>query len=328
LFAGTAEPTAFTPYNNATWNQPTLLRGRAQVTTTNSGNDLGFSIPNLPVGQYKLEISGLLNASDNGVNGTYSSCNFKIVETTTSTDVAKQAHETKVSAFTFSTRDFTNSFSGVFNNTSIATRNFRLEANKQADTDAGNLGGCQAYSNTGTTSALNTNITFLLTPLDQPSNSALYVQGPVLGAQTGATIGASYVGEVLTNEDSGDVNATTGTYRTISLNVTPGVWEVQSTCLWKKNGATMTSQLLNTSVTNANVNPSEIIIGSFDWGSAGIASSTLLSPITRVRWDGATNVTEGSSNTSSATIYSRCYPGAWSAGQVLVRQRIKAVRIN
>jgi hypothetical protein len=241
LFAGTAEPTAFTPFNNATWNQPTLLKGKAAVTTTNSGNDLGFSIPNLPVGQYKVEISGLLNTEATTTNGVIATCNFKIVETTTSTDVAKQANEVKVPALGLPTRDWTNAFSGVFNNTSVATRNFRLEASKFADNDASNNSGCQAYSNTGTTSALNTNITFLLTPLDQPSNSALYVQGPVLGAQTGATIGAGYVGETFSVIGTTDatINTTSGIFSTTlaQQSINPGVWMVIPSIHCKENSS-------------------------------------------------------------------------------------------
>lgn len=197
LFGTTAEPTAFSPYTNATWNQPTLLKGKALVTTTNSGNDLGFSIPNMPVGTYKVTISGVMNAvnSSDGI----ARCNYKIVETTTSTDVARQiSQDMSFAAGSLDeTRDYTNSFFGVYANTSVATRNFRLEAQKFDDTTTGNVGYCQAYSGTGS-NTYNTNIAFLLEPLDQPSNSALYVQGPVLGSNTGAAIPAGSLGQTIT----------------------------------------------------------------------------------------------------------------------------------
>jgi hypothetical protein len=205
LFAGTAEPTAQSPYTNATWNQPTLLKGKASVTTTNSGNDLGFSVANLPVGNYELKITGLLNSTHGAstVAGGLTICAFKLIETTTSTEVARQMHQDQQygTGVTNETRNFVNSFSGVFNNTSVATRNFRLESQKFQDTTTGNVGNCQAFSAI-VTNGNNTNITFLLTPLDQPSNSALYVQGPVLAAATGAAIPEGYVNEFSTRSIS------------------------------------------------------------------------------------------------------------------------------
>jgi len=231
LFAGSVSPTAFSSFNNATWNQPTLLKGKAAVTTTNSGNDLGFSIPNLPVGQYKVEISGLLQPVTATQSNTQVDCNWKIVETTTSSDVAKQATEVKtLNTTTNNTRDFVNSFSGVFSNTAVSTRNFRLEANKKADNSSGALGGCQVYSNTGPTSTLNTNITFLLTPLDNASNSALYVQGPVKASETGTAIPSGYVGNQITEvtDANGGTNSlpANSTRNLRVLTIPPGVWLV------------------------------------------------------------------------------------------------------
>jgi len=209
LFGTTAEPTAFSSFNNAGWNQPTMLKGKAAVTTTNSGNDLGFSMPNLPVGTYKVEVSGLIGATQSGDTSANvkTSCNFKIVETTTSTDVAKQSHQdwSTTTSASEETRDWPMSFTGVFSNTSVATRNFRLEAQKYEDSTTGNIGVCQAYTNT---IGLQTYITFLITPLDQPSNSALYVEGPVKAAATGAAIPAGYAGQSKTG--GGQITRTSG----------------------------------------------------------------------------------------------------------------------
>lgn len=329
VHAGSAAPTGYSAFNNAMWNQPTMLKGKASLATS-SNNDLGFSISNLPVGNYQLSISGFLaaNVGAGAGAGTRVRCNFRLRETTTSTVIAQQSiqnYAATAGAGTVDTRDYPNSVNGVFSNTSVATRNFILEAQKFSDT--GTAGSCEVWSD-NTANTLNTDIFLILTPLDQPSNSALYVQGPVLGAQTGAAISAGYVGEVLTTEDNADVNATSATYRTITLNVTPGVWEVQSTCLWKVNTAVMTARNINTSITNQNNNPSELVLGYFGPGTTAISEMNLVSPITRVRWDGTTNITEGSTNQSSAAIYSRCYPGAWSSGQATIRQKIKAIRIN
>jgi hypothetical protein len=193
LLIGTPEPTASTPYTSALWNKPTKLKGKASVTTTNSGNDLGFSVANLPVGNYKLDVSGILNASSAAVVGARVQCNFLLIETTTATEITSQAHQDAQFSVD-GTRDYTNSFTGVFNNTSVGTRNFRIEAQKQADNTAGDVGYCQAYSNT-IPNGINTKLAIIMTPLDQPSNSALYVQGPVKAAATGAAIPAGYVGQ-------------------------------------------------------------------------------------------------------------------------------------
>jgi len=261
LHTGAAAATSFAPFNNATWNQPTLLKGKAQVTTTNSGNDLGFSIPNLPVGNYKVQISGILQPGGAGATGASISCNYKIVETTTSTDVAKQAVETKAISATLNTRDFANSFTGVFQNTSVATRNFRLEANKQTDTSPGAIGYCQAFSGTGTTGQLNSNITFLLTPLDNNSNSALYVQGPVKAAATGTAIPAGYVGEVKTSSaiPISTVSAGAWVLASSGVTLTPGVWLVSGGCEFNYPGANVATACMisTTNSTLGNIFPDQ-----------------------------------------------------------------------
>jgi hypothetical protein len=216
----TSAPSAtYFEFNNATWNQPTLLIGKAAVTTTGSGNDLGFSMPNLPVGQYKVSIRGLINASTGNATtiGHAVNCSFKVRETIAGTDVALQVHRDVVLSTTpTSSRDYEMSFFGVFNNTSVATRNFRLEAAKVADNTTGSIGTCQAYSNTASEI---TEIVFLLEPLDQPSNSALYVQGPVKAAETGTASAAGYQGE----EVSGTSTAGTGN-ECAKVTVNPGQW--------------------------------------------------------------------------------------------------------
>lgn len=228
IHSGLAAPSAQSPFTNATWNYPAGLKGKAQVTTTNSGNDLGFSVQNLPTGSYKLDVTGMLNASQSGSTTTnaFTQCSFKLVETTTSTDVAKQIsldHSYSTSG-SDETRNFINAFSGIFSNTSAATRNFRIEAIKTSDNTTGNLGVCQAFAGTYQTIAL------IITPLDQPSNSSLYVQGPVLGAQTGAVIPSGYVGE--SKKVTGTIDRSSGTLATyvdvtgVTFTVEAGTWLV------------------------------------------------------------------------------------------------------
>ena len=225
LFAGTAEPTGYAPFNAATWNQPTKLKGKATVTTTNSGNDLGFSVANLPVGNYKLDVTGLLNASTGGAAAsTRVVCSFRLIETTTTTEISSQTHQdTQISID--GTRDYINAFTGVFNNTSVATRNFRIEAQKHDDNTTGNVGYCQAYSLTSASSN-NSKIAIIMSPLDQPSNSALYVQGPVLSGQTGAVLPAGYIGEIITSASATSGSFLTGvtTKNVATITLQPGTW--------------------------------------------------------------------------------------------------------
>jgi len=242
LFGGSAISSTYTTFNGGQWDDGSL-KGKAALTTTGSGQDLGFSIPNMPVGNYKLEVSGLINAGvgNSATVDGYTRCNFRIYETTTTTEVARQVNQdlSLTSSTLDETRDYNTNFAGVFSNTSVATRNFVLQANKWADANAGSSGICQAYSNTGSGS-YNTNITFLLTPLDQPSNSALYVQGPVLGAQTGAAIPSGYLGKSEFGGGTGSGSAVTGggtvTVNTYS-NITPGNYLVRYYAGVQKTGA-------------------------------------------------------------------------------------------
>jgi hypothetical protein len=65
-------------------------------------------------------------------------------------------------------------------------------------------------------------------PLDNASNSALYVQGPVKAAETGAAIPDGYAGNVRSFRSSGC--GTNGTYNAgASLTIQPGVWRVTGT---------------------------------------------------------------------------------------------------
>lgn len=226
LYSGTSEPTGYNPFSNAVFNVPSALVGKASVTTTNSGNDLGFSIQNLPVGSYKLSVSGEITSNPGAAAGNITLCTFRIRETTTSTTVAEQVHQGQRS--TINTVNANMAFQGVFNNTSTSVRNFRLEGSKTFDNSSGNTGTCNAR---GTAEGVNTatKLSFTIEPLDNASNSALYVQGPVKGSGTGAAIPAGYLGSSEFGGGWGNtvsVNSAGVTLQTIS-NVTPGVYMVK-----------------------------------------------------------------------------------------------------
>lgn len=230
LYSGSAEPTGYNPFSNAVFNVPSALVGKASVTTTNSGNDLGFSIQNLPVGSYKLSVSGEITSNPGLAAGDIVLCTFRIRETTTSTTVAEQIHQGQRS--TINTVNATMAFQGVFNNTSTSVRNFRLEGSKTVDNSSGNTGTCNARGNAeGNNTA--TKLSFTIEPLDNASNSALYVQGPVKGSGTGAAIPAGYVGEEQLGYSTYGVfyNTTTANSEIdltgASITLTPGVWDLE-----------------------------------------------------------------------------------------------------
>lgn len=165
LHSGSAEPTTFSSFNSATWNQPSRLKGKAAVTTTNSGNDLGFSVPNLPVGNYEMKISGAINTVTGG-SGFTSICNFRVRETTTDSTVIAYQHNGESTPGT-GTRDYVTSGVGMFTNNSVATRNFIVEASKFHDTTATNNSGCEIFTSSSPTGAsYNTYISFTIQPLD------------------------------------------------------------------------------------------------------------------------------------------------------------------
>jgi hypothetical protein len=168
-----------------------------------------------------------------------------------------------------------------------------------------------------------------VTPLNQPSNSALYVQGPVLGSQTGAAISASYVGEILSSDDGAMQNTTNSTYSLLSLALTPGVWDVQGKCSFDRNTATISQANFIGAITNQDANPAESML-SWAKGASFTSADNIAIPTETVRvlWNGTTNITPGSNNTSSNLVYIRCFPGVFTGGPVKVWRKIFARRIN
>jgi hypothetical protein len=242
LFSGTpANAASFLSYNDVTWNKPTKLKGKASVTTTNSGNDLGFSVDQLPVGNYKVTLTNGIYPSSGLTDGNEVLCIFRIRETTTGTVIARTVlYDARYSALRQS-RDGFGVLDGVFSQTSIAKRNFILEVAKQADSNASNQASCNAVASSAV--SVPNILSFTIIPLDQPSNSALYVQGPVLGAQTGAAISSGYVGEVK-RLSSGVVNVpASNAWFTVGAGIPlpAGVWSCSASMAYNRNGASFTS---------------------------------------------------------------------------------------
>jgi len=329
LRSGQAASSTYYEFNNAAWNQPTLLKGKAQVSTTNSGNDLGFSIPNLPVGNYLLNITGVIASEVNSTtSNAVTECSFRIYETTTATTIGRQLmRDAYVPSVDI--RDYLGAVNGVFTNTSVGTRNFRLEAAKATDNSPGTTGQCQAYASTNTTS-----ISFTITPLDQPSNSALYVQGPILGAQTGAAIPAGYVGEVKHSATTPGCGTAAQYNDGASIALTPGIWKVTAQAVL---GLTTTATINNWIVFTGPTSGNSATWRSNDFNDYSISGISIVSipAITQpliVKYDG-TNLSyfangsfTGSTASASGTIYTKFYRNGGTCNTVT--SAITAIRLN
>jgi hypothetical protein len=289
--------------------------GKAKVETN---NDYSITVENMPVGSYFVSVTNRFHAAANGI-GDRTVCSFGIADTATGGAQISGIQVDSYGDASAATQAMLGStMTGIYVNSSVANRTFFVQATRLAG-----LGECKGYS------ASEGGINIIITPLDQPSNSALYVQGPVLGAQTGAAIPASYVGEELFAVDATGQNTTSATYNTLSLALTPGVWDVNGSCRFDRNGATFTYPNFIASIVNQNANPFETVLAQLA-GPAFINSDNvgLATPTVRVRWDGVTNITYGSNNTSSNLIYVRCFPGIFTGGPVTVIRRVRAVRVN
>jgi hypothetical protein len=207
---------------SASWTKLTQASGTLTRTTfgkakVETNNDYSITIENMPVGNYYISTTGIFQARSS-VAGDTTPCFFGSADSATGGAQIASMQVVANGDTSIAVQDqFGSTFGGVYNNTSVANRTFFIQAYR-----AGGGGSCFAYSDT------NRPLTISVIPLDQPSNSALYVQGPVLGAQTGAAIPTSYIGEVLTNIANA-TNIASGTTRNCGqLTLQPGVWDLSA----------------------------------------------------------------------------------------------------
>ena len=160
-----------------------------------------LTVPSLPVGSYKVSFKGMMIGS-------------------TSTTLCSWALHDGTGLITdaeFSGLQYTPLVSAIYNNSKIQSRTFALWGKRVSGT-----GFCivEEYNE----------VLFTLEPLDGKSSSALYVQGPVLGAQTGAAIPSGYVGE--SKKVTGTIDRSSGTLATyvdvtgVTFTVEAGTWLV------------------------------------------------------------------------------------------------------
>ena len=199
--------------------------GKATIASTSCGltaNDVGVCFENVPPGTYEVTTSFEQGAVYSFGTAGATACSARIhVSGTSFSDTSVASAFTEVGAA--GQVDWVTLSSGVV---TISSFQPKLALVLKQSKSGGN-GRCLIRSSAnGTTYPAKPTITFK--PLDQPSNSALYVQGPVKASATGATIAAGYVGETI--EASGSVNRTSGTATNfadvtgMSVTVTPGVW--------------------------------------------------------------------------------------------------------
>jgi hypothetical protein len=184
------------------------LFGKAQFTGT--ANDVAITIPSMPPGSYKVQLAGKRFSAQKTAAGTSDfGCTFTIKDGTNSTSIAPAQYgvQYSVNSMTIAT--------AVFTYSSLADRTFT------------------AYLNGNDTNSVDCAVDqpkIIITPLDQPSNSALYVQGPVLSGQTGSVLPVGYIGEIITSASSATGTFANGivTQNVGTLTLTPGTWLVSA----------------------------------------------------------------------------------------------------
>jgi hypothetical protein len=273
------------------------LFGKAQFTGT--ANDLAITVPAMPPGTYKVELSSNYLSAQRVSTGTGDfGCQFTLKDNSgvvATSAAAQYGVQYSINSITV--------VSAVTTYTSVADRTFTAYL--------------QSANAASTVDCYVSAPKIIITPLDQPSNSALYVQGPVQASATGATIAASYIGEVVTNA-SDATNTASGTTRNCgTLTLQPGVWDVYAT------------QGTDFVVTNPNV--TKIIVSiSTTTGTlgTGIDKLTIPMPATAALGFGAYTVGPKRVNITSATPY-YCVSQITASGNVdYVNSQLKAVRVN
>jgi hypothetical protein len=337
LFNTVAASTTYANYIDATNWKPTSAGGTGtyygKATTTTTTGELGIKIPSMPVGTYRMTLRGnVFPDASAGASGQYAACTVELYETTTTSAFGKNYQFTGhgAAATVPGPGDFAGQLlmDGVFANTSVADRNFIVRAQKLFDSTTGNVGKCSAVT-------FNSDITITLSPLDQQSNSALYVQGPVKAAATGAAIPAGYVGEV---KHSATIPGcgTAGQYNDgASVSLTPGIWQVTSQAvLGLTTTSTVTNWIVFTGPTTGN--SSTWRVGDLnDYSIAGVSVASVpgITQPLLVKYDGtnlfyfANGSYTGSTASASGTIYAKYFRNHSGTCGAL-NSSITAIRLN
>ena len=211
----TANGSSYSTFN-ATQTR-TNIWGKAQAPSTT--NDYAMKVSGLPVGYYRVSFTGQIYV-EASASGVETGCSISWSDGSTNAAVSVISAKGNVTVPGEAT--FNNEISGVFYNNSVQDKTFSLQGKR-----LGGGGNCAIYS------ALGREYQMTITPLDQPSNSALYVEGPVKASATGAAIPAGYVGELIESTRSSDVFLSSASNSPtditgLSITLTPGVWEMET----------------------------------------------------------------------------------------------------
>ena len=324
-FSGTAAPTSYTTITGAGFTSRRTLKGKCKAPI--SGDDVGCQIENMPVGNYKLSFSGLTYEINSAI-GYNVVCNYEMFETTLAQSIASRTSNTAKTA-SYSNDYRSTTMTGVFTNNSVANRNFVIRTRKGFDISPGSGSSCSLFVGPNGTND-HTTIDFVIEPLDNASNSALYVQGPVKAAATGAAIPDGYAGNVRSFRSLGC--GTNVTYNAgASLTIQPGVWKVYGTAtIW--GGGTITDFLAFISPTPASSTWRQSYWNDSWFSSINVDKLPLVLTPFFIRYDGTTlyYFDNGSWGfpVSSATgaLYLNFYRSSTSCAQVY--SQIQAERIN
>ena len=168
----------------------TLTRTNFGKAKVESNNDYSITVENMPVGSYAITVTGQFHAEAASA-GNSTPCIFGISDTVGGTMIAAAQNSGNGDSSLPTQASLANTFTGIYTNSSVANRTFFVQAYRI-------IGGGQCYGFASGDRPL----TITIIPLDQPSNSALYVQGPVKAAETGASIPAGYQMEGVANANN------------------------------------------------------------------------------------------------------------------------------
>ena len=205
--------------------------GGASLAGTGCGltaNDFGFCMTNVPPGTYQIAGNVEVGLIEAGSDKTW--CNYKVRVGGTSlsdTEVINAIPHSNAS------NQFTPIGTGI-----IKINSFQPSLRVSMLYNKDSLADSCIVRSTGAGSISSALPSLQISPLDQPSNSALYVQGPVKAAATGAAIPAGYQGEVIQSVSTSNVSHSSpvsGTYYgpagVPSVTLTPGVWAITAQSL-------------------------------------------------------------------------------------------------
>ena len=251
-----------------------------------------LTVPSLPVGNYKVSFKGMMVGS---TSTTF--CGWALHDGTNFI-AGQDSHGLQYNPLIY----------GIYQNSKIQSKTFALWGKRFSGT-----GECKVQDDT--------EVLFTLEPLDGKSTSALYVQGPILGAQTGAAIPSGYVGEVVSSEQNSFTSGLTNgaTVGLLNITLTPGTWLISASQSVVQNGSTgtaLSSVLSDVSATGNTI--TGLGAGGNDLG-AWPPNNTTQSSVTHPSFIYST--------TTSKIIYLNTY-SVFSSGTPLRRGSIRAIRIN